>query len=163
MSYEEEDSYADGFPDDADGPILPAKRKRKDHESRKESVATAAKAMNNIQPANKGGDHMNYLKKYYKADLSPPPFRKLKCDAINAARKAKMTGDVLGDDLVGAIVMPEFGCILPSNATNARLYVDIHGMAKSPHDGTPPSGHIAPLWMIFHSFGLHSLPTQRWN
>ena len=146
-SYEEEDSYADdsyadGCPDDAGGPILPAKRKRKDRESRKESVATAAKAMNNIQPANKGGDHMNYLKKYYKADLAPPHFRKLKRDAIDVARKARMTGDVLGDDLVGAIVMPEFGCILPSSAMNERLHVDIHGMAKSPHDGTPPSAHM---------------------
>jgi hypothetical protein len=49
---------------------------------------------------------------------------------------------VMGDPLVGAIVMPEFGVMIPAHVMNDNLYVDIHAMAQSPHDGTPPTAHM---------------------
>jgi hypothetical protein len=101
--------------------------------------------MKNLPPANNGIDNMSYLKEYHSIRLTPPDYEVMRKRAIRAAsvdRDTGVKGHAMGDPLVGAIVMPEFGVIIPAQVMNDNLYVDIHAMAQSPHDGTPPTAHM---------------------
>jgi len=110
--------------------------------SRRELVAYTANVMKNLPPANNGTDNLKYLQGYKSARLTPPDYRAITKSAINVARVGGVKDLVMGDPLVGAIVMPEFGVIIPALAMNDNLYVDFHAMAQSPCDGTPPTAHM---------------------
>ena len=81
--------------------------------SRRESVAYTANVMKNLPPANNGIDNMKYLQGYNSARLTPPDYRLIRKIAINGARVVGVKDLVMGDPLVGAIVMTEFGIIIP--------------------------------------------------
>ena len=73
---------------------------------------------------------MDYLEEYRSHKLIPPRYDKV------------TKGKQLGGEFVGALYFPTHSLIVCSYANNDNLYVDIHGLANSPHDGTPALPHI---------------------
>lgn len=146
-----ESSYADSclYADDvsevssasASNLVAGMKRERK-HISRKEAIASNTRQMKNILPGNDGKDDMKYLQDYGHVDLRPPPFRDIFKSTLSEAKKAGETGHPVGDELIGALAIPLYQIIVPAHASNQWLSVDIHGMAKSSFDNTPPVSHI---------------------
>ena len=108
---------------------------------RKWNIAQNASTLKSLSSSSP--EVMDYLADCCEHKLVPPKYSKItKKHSMDQRVSKGVKGDVLGGKFMGTLYFPSHKVIVCSYSSNNHLYVDIHGLVKSPFDGTPHVPHI---------------------